>query len=333
MLAYVVHPSTTALAAARQIVSREDAEQIATFVCNLISRDNFRVVRRHVLQLFHIYAVECVGGNEDAFHNVLEFEVRLCQFFIEVVFLLAHLLGIVPPVPRFYLAASRKFACRNVLVHQLLHIIDLLFCLGYGSNHDVSEESIDSLSVVSHLRLQNIGGRIIIAHNLCLLNTKTHDVKNELTVVELVAVVATHGVGLKHLLTEGTVLCCRHRIGIVRDADAKLLLEGIAFGEDVVAQLLRLCGHLRIDLTKTGLLLFGKAYAITFESLEALLQHHLLLTTELTLVGKVNLGNTIVKPFVERDVVLVLSKHRNSLLHNGVEFVCAVCLANVVQHT
>ena len=80
------------------------------------------------------------------------------------------------------------------------------------------------------------------------------------------------------------------------------------------------------------MLLLGKAYAITLKSLEALLQHHLLLTTELALVGEVELGNALIEPLVEGNVVLVLCKHGKRFLHNRVEFVRAVCLADIEQH-
>ena len=332
LLADVVHPGSATLARARQIVCREDAQEIAVGIRHLIGRDDFGIIRRHVLQFLHIHAIKRIGSDEDAFHHVLELEVGLGEFFVEVIFLLAHLLGIVPPVPLLYLAAGRKFASRYVLIHQLLHVIDLLLGFRYGSCHNVGEEGINRFCVVCHLGFEEIGGRIVVAHNLCLLDAKAHDVEDELAVVELVAVVTSHGVSLKHLLAEGMVLGRGHRIGIVGDADAELLLEGVALGEDVVAQLLRLGGHLGIYLAKAGLLLLGKAYAITLKSLEALLQHHLLLTTELALVGEVELGNALIEPLVEGNVVLVLCKHGKRFLHNRVEFVRAVCLADIEQH-
>ena len=215
LLADVVHPGSAAFARARQVVGGEDAQQIAVGIRHLVGRDDFGVIRRHVLQFLHIHAIKRIGSDEDAFHHVLELEVGLGELFVEVVFLLTHLLGIVPPVPLLYLAAGRKLARCDVLVHQLLHVIDLLFGSVHGSLHDVGEEGIDCLRVVRHLRFEDVGGGILIAHNPCFLDAEAHDVEDELAVVELVAVVASHRICLKHLLTQVAVLGRGHRIGIV----------------------------------------------------------------------------------------------------------------------
>ena len=127
-----------------------------------------------------------------------------------------------------------------------------------------------------------------------------------------------HSVSLQHLLTQRAVLGGSHGIGIVGNADAELIPEGIIFREDIVAQLLRLGSHFRIYFAQAYLFVLRQTDAVSFKSLKTLLQHHLLFACQFALVSLVQLGYTLVKPLVERDIVAVFRQQRDCLFHHRV---------------
>ena len=195
LVANIVHPGSTPLAVARERVGGEDADQRTVRIGNLVSL-YARVVNRHVLKRLSLDTVEPVGCEEDALHHIVNVEVRLGEFLVEIILGLAHALGVVPPVPRLDLRALRKEACLDVLVHNLLHIGEFLACLLNGGSHNVREELVNGLVVVGHLAAENLVGRIAVTQDVCLLDAEVHNLEDELAVVILVSVVAAAGVGL-----------------------------------------------------------------------------------------------------------------------------------------
>ena len=141
------------------------------------------------------------------------------------------------------------------------------------------------------------------------------------------------GVGLIILLAKGTVGGRCHLLGIGAHAEAELLLESVALGEYVVAYLLGLGGDGLVDLAKTRLLLLGKADSLALESLEVLLQHHLLLAGEIGLVAVIDGRDPLVEGLVEGHIVLVSAGKGDGLLYHGIERVAAVGLGNIVHHS
>ena len=143
---------------------------------------------------------------------------------------------------------------------------------------------------------------------------------------------AAHLVGLVILAAEFAVFSRRHLRGILRNAEAELLGEGVGFGEDVVAYLLCEFRNTAVDCAELGLLLFVKAYALALEALETLFQHDLLLAREAALVAVVDRGYPFVEVPVERDVVGVLAEHGDCLRHHRIEGIAAVGLADIIEH-
>ena len=96
-----------------------------------------------------------------------------------------------------------------------MHVGHFLPGFLYGIRHDSLQESIHCGRVVRHLWFQDIGGRAVVAHQLGLLDTQAHHILDELLVVGLVAIVATVGISLQHLLALGPVGGGSHGIGVV----------------------------------------------------------------------------------------------------------------------
>ena len=316
LVADIVHPSTTSLALARQVVSSEDTQQLTLVVCHFIGCHLIFIISRHTIQFLHVHSIERLGSNKDSVYHILQLEVRLDEVFVEVIFQFAHLLGIVPPIPRFNLATCWQFACCDVLVHHFLHVVHLFLCFTNSSYHDAVEEGINCCRVVSHLWFEDKFCRILVAHDLSLFDTQSHHVEDKLTVVKLITVMSTHGVSFEHLFPQFAVLRGGHRIGIVRYTDAELLLEGVAFAQDVITNLLRLGSHLRIDFTQTSLLILRQTDTATLEALEVFLQHHLLFTGQVALVAIVDGSHTLIQLLVECDVVTMFRHQRNSGFHH-----------------
>ena len=117
LVAHIVHPGTSPLAVAGEVVGREYAYQ-GTVVSGYLIGGDLGIVGGDALQLLGIHAVEGLGRTEHTVHHIVYPEVGPGLRLVEVVLRLAHLLGIVPPVPLLYLRALGKLPLLYVLVHK-----------------------------------------------------------------------------------------------------------------------------------------------------------------------------------------------------------------------
>ena len=189
LVAEIVHPCAAALGRAREIVAEEDTEQGAVGIGELPGLSCV-VVELHPLQTLEVHPVQGMSRLEDTLLHVLHLEVRLGQVLVKVVLGLAYLLGIIPPVPWLDLGPYREKSGLDVLVHDLLHVGNLLLRLGDGGLHDTVKELVHSLWIMGHLRLEYEGGGVVVPHQLSLLDAQAHHVEHKLAVIVLVAVVA-----------------------------------------------------------------------------------------------------------------------------------------------
>ena len=126
-------------------------------------------------------------------------------------------------------------------------------------------------------------------------------------------VVATVGIGLEGLFTEGPVLTGGHEGRIGGHGHADGVAEGIVLRQEVLAELLAQDGEAAVDLREAGLLLRIQTDAVADEALIELLGDHLLLTVQAVhiLIHGLHPGK---EAFVHEDGVGSLGDNRSQLL-------------------
>ena len=94
-----VHPRAAVLVVALEVVAIEQRQRLAVGVEDLEDA-HVRLIDGKVVALLEGEAVELVRGVEDAvLEHVVQLEVRLDLGLVQIVFRLAHLLGVELPVP------------------------------------------------------------------------------------------------------------------------------------------------------------------------------------------------------------------------------------------
>ena len=96
----VGHPCATSLGRTWEIVGKEDTDERSISICNLESL-NLRMIYRNAFKLLEIETEELMSCVEHTLTHVLHLEVWLCSLLVKSVLLLAYLLCIISPVPRF----------------------------------------------------------------------------------------------------------------------------------------------------------------------------------------------------------------------------------------
>ena len=230
---------------------------------------------------------------------------------------------------------------------------------------EILEELVDRLRVLGHPPLEDAIGVRFVAQELCLLGAKGQDLGQDLLVVELVAVVTAHDVGVEDLLAELAVvgvveegidarpvggeeplaLLARLRRRIRRaldDAgrktgevlfvvDEELVLVG--FGEDIVAKAQTQCRQIGVDLPQAFLVGFGELGAAIHEIEIGLLQEPHLLRVELELVPLlVDRFDTLEELRVHEDVVAEGRAHRRHLLGDRLNLVVGLRTGQGVEN-
>ena len=130
----VVHPCATSLGAAWKIVSKKNSDKAAVRICHLESF-YIRMIYRDILKLLEVQTKELVGSIEHTLADVFHLEVRLGLLLIEGILCLAYLLSVICPVPRLDLRTLRKKTRLDILIHDSLHIGNLLLCLCNCRSH------------------------------------------------------------------------------------------------------------------------------------------------------------------------------------------------------
>ncbi len=185
----VVHPCSSPLRAAREIVCKKDSDEASVRVSHLEALD-FIMIYRDILKFLEVQTEKLVSSVEDASTHILHLEIRLCLLLVEGVLCLADLLCIICPVPWLDHRTLRKKACCYVLVHHGLHVHDLLLCPLHSRSHDACKEGVHCLRIAGHLVCQNHLGRVLISKEFRLLYTESHHLHYEVLGIVLVGVVS-----------------------------------------------------------------------------------------------------------------------------------------------
>lgn len=112
---------------------------------------------------------------------------------------LAHLLGVVPPIPGLELLAGM------VLLEEGQHRLHLLLGTLHGGGPDLVQEAIDGRGLTGHFVRNHIRRVALIAEQVGLLDTQAHEVVDKLLIIVLVVVVAAIEVSRVELLAQRTV--------------------------------------------------------------------------------------------------------------------------------
>ena len=195
----------------------------------MVQRHDYRTERN---------AVEAVGEEEDPHLDIFEQEVGTQHLLVEGVFLLAELLGVIPPVPR------GEFTLGDILAEELLHLGEFALGAFEGRFPHLVEQCIDGVGGTGHLVVDHIRGIRRVAQQVCLLRAQTDEVVDQLFVVVFVAVVAAVQIGLVKLLAAVTAG------GVGQEGNQARLLqrEGIPillaqFGGRLAGQITHVCGQ------------------------------------------------------------------------------------------
>jgi len=114
--------------------------------------ENFDVgmIDRDVVALDKLQAVKFVGQEESTVDDIFQLEIRTKHFLIEVIFLLAEFLGIIPPVP------GLEFKAVALGGDELLKSGGFLAGSFDGRLPDLVEEIIDSTGRLGHAVIEDI---------------------------------------------------------------------------------------------------------------------------------------------------------------------------------
>ena len=189
------------------------------------------MIQRQVGALLEGQAVKLVGGEEHAvLEHVLHLEVGLELRLVEVEFLLAHLLGVVRPVPGLQLELAAfglsMMACMSAAS---------FFALATAGRRELGEHLVDGIRRLRGLVFQHVGGVVGIAQHGRAFGAQLGDGRDDAGVVEFVAAAAARDRGLVQLLARGAVGQLRFR----------RLAGGVEQGDDVLAVELAGLGGLR----------------------------------------------------------------------------------------
>ena len=197
---------------------------------------------------------------------------------------------------------------------------------------DIGQEGIDRLGRLGHLVAQDMGGGVLIAQQFRLFFLELEDIENDLLGIVLISVVAAVRIGLEHRFAFGAVFLSGHHVGILRDRDAELGLEGIVLLEEIVAEAVAQRRKLGVDLFHPGLAGFVQGDAVVREGTVHFVEHHFLLTGQaegfFLLVDGFDFGEEIL---VEGDLVVVLRGQGRGLFHDFLKFRAVVGFRQIEQ--
>ena len=291
--------------------------------------------------------VEPVGQKEDAALHVFEREIGAQRLVVERVVAAAHLLGIVPPVPRLegrigVVGAQHLFHSRQLLLRPIERRRPYLV-----------QQRIDRSGRRGHLVGSHVVGEGIVPQQVRLLGAQTDVVVHQRLVVVFVAMVAAVEVGGVELLAQFAVLGIaqegqhtgfveREKIGFVAESRSLRLLprrfahgvgqplqavgrqlqpERIVLVEQVVAVLHRQPRQIAVDLFEPALARLVQQGARPDEpAVELLRQPPLLGRERQRLAPVVDSLDPPEQPFVHADLVGMGRQQRHRLLLDGLHF-------------
>ena len=265
-------------------------------------------------------AVDFLRGGENTLQHAVGLEVRLGLALVQSIFLGTEFLGIEAPVPGLDRVAG-----------DLFHFLYLLLGAADGGVHNGLQEVIHGFRGTGHLVGQLVGGEIGITQQFGHLGPQAQGFQHDGVVVVLIPVVSAGRVCQEYFLSLLTVLAGAHKVVIFTYGDAGLLLEGVVFGQQILAEFLAQGGQAGIDLRK-ALLGFGlQAHAVADEALVDLLHGHLLLAGEAggVLINGFHAGEEIL---VHQDLVGGLGDKRSHLFLYGLHLGRGIALGQVEEN-
>jgi hypothetical protein len=171
-----VHPRPAALRVARVQVEQVEADGGAVVVLHL-EHPHVGVVADEIPALGEGDAVQRVRRPEHAeLENALGLEPRPQRGGVDVVLLLAHLLGVESPV-----------GCRHRPAGEGLEVGLLGFRVLRGGGRELFEHRGHGIRAAGRLVFRDVGRVVVEAEQLGALGTEPHDLEQDVAVVELAA--------------------------------------------------------------------------------------------------------------------------------------------------
>ena len=169
-----------------------------------------RVIGRKVLALLEGDPIQLVGGVKDAvLQHIVQFEIRLDLLLVEIVFGLANLLGVEPPVPRLELEAAIP------LIDNGLDILGFAGGPRRRWRHQRVQELQGRFRRLGHLVFDLPGRKIRTAKQLAFLRAKLGNLRDGVTSVVGIAAFGA----VPRVRKQGLASCPiaqRHQIGLLR---------------------------------------------------------------------------------------------------------------------
>ena len=141
-------------------------------------------------------AVEPVGEEKDTRLHVLDREIGAQHLFVERIFPLAQLLGVIPPVPRF------ENGPLPIGLQQRIHLRELLPGPCERRFPDPFEQFAGRLGRAGHLLGQHVIGIGVVAEQAGFFEPQADEIVDDLLVVVRIVVVAARNIGFIELLAQ-----------------------------------------------------------------------------------------------------------------------------------
>ncbi len=225
------HPGAAALGGTRERIDQDQRQLGAVGVEGLVDLDVL-VVHRQVGALLEGHAVQFGHRVEDALlEHVVQFQVRLQLVLVEIVLGLAHLLGVVGPVPGLQRESRLLLGLLLPVDHGLQHGA-FLAGVGDRGRRQLGQHGVDRFRVLGGLFGQAERGVAGIAHDRGALGAQFGHARDDGAVVERVAAAAAGDRGLVQALAQGAVVQLRQQrlAGGVEQGDAVFARHAFLFG-------------------------------------------------------------------------------------------------------
>ncbi len=205
LLGEMTAPRASALARARMEIEVERTQRRFVGVDHLIYLA--LVVVHWSRQRAERYSVQTIGQKEYAALHVVERQILAHALLLQVVILLADLLGVIPPVPRLEHRVGALVAAKH-----RQHALQLpVRTLQRWRPHAV-EQSVNRLGAPRHLVRGHVIGVRAVPEQRCLLVTQGGHLGHHGLVVVFVAAVAARHVSVVDAVAQGAVLAiCQQR--------------------------------------------------------------------------------------------------------------------------
>ena len=357
LAAEIVHPCAAAFAGAWVVVSVEQTDErsvgIGYFECLDVG-----VIHRHRVQFFKFQSVEFVCERKYAGAHIFHLEVGFDFAFVERIFFLTQFFGVVVPIPRF--------ECESAVgaVDEFLQFGAFGFGFVVGCGEYFVEECIDGGRCFCHGFVEYEVGRCVESEHVGFFDAQAHDVENDLVVVVLVAVVAAVDVGFIDFFAQvaacavlqerdaarcvqcyqifaGEAVGCSGfgsggAHGLWQSVEVLLVehkLEGVVFGQQIVAEFLFKARQLFVYLAQAILFVGRECYAVAHKGAVHVFEHGALFGCQVErLFLCIDGCHAFVQIGIHENVVAVFGNQRQGFFHDGSQVVVAIGFDQVEQH-